>query len=573
MGRGVVMVSGHFSGSSMRLGELLVEMGRLKEQDLTSALREYPKGGQRIGEYLVHLGLITEADVLWAMGKRVGIPLRFIDLKKTVPTPEALGTVPESWARKYHILPLFWDRDSLTVATAEPWNYEALQEVSFLCGREVVPLAAPPRDIGEAIQYYYDLGTFLKGDKVFGNTVGGTSWETSYGRPARQGFEREVLGQKAQAPPIIQLADWVLRKGIERRASDIHVESSPDALMVRLRVDGVLFEDSRLPLGVHAALISRLKIMAGLDISERRLPQDGTIRMRIGNGNVDFRLSTLPTQYGEKMAIRILESSRKGNSLEDVGLSEEDYARVGKLIQKQKGIILVTGPTGSGKTTTLYAIIQRIGSPRMNLVTVEDPVEYNMPGVNQVQVRPDIGLDFAVCLRAILRQDPDVILVGEIRDRETAEIAFRAAMTGHLVLSTLHTNDAVSTVTRLMDLGIPRYVVASTVEGIISQRLVRQICRRCSGSSRNPVIREDRAKIGGDCPFCRNEGYAGRIGLFEVLPFTDALRDLVASGQAEGTIRIRSTQEGMTTLMMDGLRKIGTGQTTQEEVRRVVEYA
>jgi type IV pilus assembly protein PilB len=541
------MVEGRSCGVGKRIGEILVEMGRLSDGDLSQVLQEYRPGeGPRLGDYLVQRGLVTELDVIGAIGKRMGISWPFVDLRKHLPAPEALCEIPESWVRKYRIFPLFREGDSVTIATSEPWNYEVLQGLSFLCGKKVVPLAAPPGDIREAIQYHYDFGALLKGESL-----------------SRIRHEREDLGRKALAPPIIQLADGILGKGVERRASDIHVEPGADVLTVRFRVDGILMEDRRLPLRVHPALLSRFKIMADLDISERRLPQDGTVRMRIEQREIDFRLSTLPTQYGEKAAIRILEKSRKGVTLEEIGLSRDDHGRIDALVRRQRGIVLVTGPTGSGKTTTLYAVIRRIGSPRINIVTVEDPVEYQIPGINQVQVHPAIGLDFAASLRAILRQDPDVILLGEIRDRETAEIAFRAAMTGHLVLSTLHTPDAVSSVTRLIDLGIPRYVASSTLSGVIAQRLVRTLCRQCSGN---------RGSRGDDyCPVCRNEGYSGRIGIFEVLTFSPVLREMVASGSSEESLRRRSIEEGMTTLLADGMAKIDQGKTTREEIRRVIE--
>jgi type IV pilus assembly protein PilB len=557
-------------GAHKKIGEILVSGGSITGEELNSALEDQNQGDDRIGEILVMRHLISEKEVAKALSVQSGLVL--VDLKEAVPSPEALLCIPEALARRYVVFPLACDHKKITLVMADGGNYEVMQILSFFCGREISPLLAPRTSIIEAIARHYGLGSWAGSgmDPYHGSSLGDGRFSADESRGWDSRGETGV-GKKGDTPPIIRLADTILKRGIETGASDIHMEPFREHFSIRLRVDGVLVEEMRLPIRVQAGLVSRFKVLARLDISEKRLPQDGALSLRLEGRAMDLRISTLPTQHGEKVALRILDSTQGVVSLERLGLWKEDHKRVEVLIRRRRGIIFVTGPTGSGKTTTLYAMMQKIRSVQINIVTVEDPVEYNMPGLNQIQVRPDIGLGFPQCLRAILRQDPDVILVGEIRDGETAEIALRAAMTGHLVLTTLHTGDAVSTIMRLVDLGIPRYVVASTVTGIVAQRLVRRVCLQCQGGMRVSAPSATPHRGGRECSACRNEGFSGRTGLFEVLVLNDPLRDLIASGLPEKELRREAAVTGMTTLMEDGLRKISTGVTTYEEVRRMVD--
>ncbi len=386
------------------------------------------------------------------------------------------------------------------------------------------------------------------------------------------------LEERSRLAPVIQLGNLILSKAIKLRASDIHIEPAKSEFRVRYRIDGLLKEDMRLPKWVQNPLVSRMKILATLDISERRLPQDGAVRVIAEGREVDLRVSTLPTNHGEKVVLRILDQSKTLSDLEHVGLNERNLKIVHQMIAKRKGMILVTGPTGSGKTTTLYAIIQELKGVTNNLTTVEDPVEYTMEGINQTQINPDIGLSFSAALRSILRQDPNIIFVGEIRDKETAQVAFRAAMTGHLVLSTLHTNDAPSTITRLVDIGIPAYLVSSSLIGVVAQRLVRKTCLKCAQSSAQDNFSAlsssstpPEPTLNDGCAACDYTGFNGRIGVFEVLPVSPKIRELIASGATDQEIRSASVAIGMTSMEEDGLEKAKIGLTTVDEVARVVE--
>jgi type IV pilus assembly protein PilB len=494
---------------------------------------------------LIYSGIASEDEIAKVLSRQHG--LEYADVHNLTIMPDALLLIPEDMAKQHSVLPVYIENKTLTIVTSDPLNIDSVKEIEFCCGMKIHTLIGSRGAINGAIKYHYRFDTSVYGIK-------GPSF------PEGNILEPEKCGNSA---PIINLVNLLLSEAIENRASDIHIEPSGDSVTVRFRIDGVLIEKARLNSWIHAPLTSRMKILARLNIAERRLPQDGGFRLRLKEKDIDVRVSTLPVSGGEKTVIRVLDHTQTTASLENIGLSHHDFCKISDLIQRKKGIILVTGPTGSGKTTTLYAIINKIRSGMINIVTVEDPVEYNIQGINQVQVRSDIGLTFAKCLRSILRQDPDVILIGEIRDEETAEIAFRAAMTGHLVLSTLHTNDSVSAITRLTDIGIPGYIIASTVIGIMAQRLLRRLCTYCR--------KGDNCTAG--CYACNKTGYSGRTGIFEIFTVTPRARQLIVSGAAEAAIRNVATEDGMMSLFDDATAKVKEGVTTEEEVYRVIDAA
>ncbi|MBI5755612.1 MAG: Flp pilus assembly complex ATPase component TadA [Nitrospirae bacterium] len=565
-----------------RLGDLLCHAGLITEADLKRALEEQKRTGKRMGETLINLRVTTEFDIAKVLATQLGI--QYISLDTTPIEPEAVSLIPEALAKKYLCIPINFDRKYLTVAMVDPLDYESIKDIAFHSGLEVKPLISTKKEILDAIDQHYRLDDSVEG--ILAETpdmLKETSIEIIPTISAAAVTPADYLEKKSQMAPIVKLVNLILLKAIKERSSDIHIESLKTNLSVRLRTDGVLREDMRLPKWVQGALVSRIKILSSLDIAERRLPQDGAIRVKLENRDIDLRISTIPAYLGEKVVIRILDQSAVATDMEELGLSKKELQQIVHLSQKRKGIILVTGPTGSGKTTTLYAIINRLRSSEINVMTVEDPIEYNIEGINQIQVKPEIGLTFANCLRSILRQDPNVILVGEIRDLETAEIAFRAAMTGHLVISTLHTNDAISTITRLIDMGVPRYMIASSVIGIVAQRLVRQICPKCKVKTH---VAEDSLKRlninlasfdklnfyhGEGCNYCRFTGFYGRTGIFEVLPFRSKIREIISSGGTEEQIRLLAQGQSIPNMGDDGINKVKTGITTIEEMLRVIE--
>jgi len=565
-----------------RVGDLLYQAGLITESDLKRALEEHKKTGKRMGETLIAMRVTTEFDIAKVLASQLGI--QYVSVDSMPVEPDAVSLIPESLARKYVCLPIHFDRKYLTVAIVDPLDYEAIKDIGFHSGLEIKPLISTRKEILDAIEQHYKLDSSVEG--ILAETtdiVRAANLEIIPTITANDMTSVAYLEKKSQMAPIVKLVNLILLKAINERASDIHIEASRSNLSVRFRVDGILREDMRLPKWVQGALISRIKILSALDIAERRLPQDGAIRVKLENKDIDLRISTIPTHLGEKVVIRILDQSNIAVDLEALGFMKKDLQQVIHLSQKRKGILLVTGPTGSGKTTTLYAIINKIRSEAINITTVEDPIEYNLEGINQIQVKPEIGLTFANCLRSILRQDPNVILIGEIRDLETAEIAFRAAMTGHLVISTLHTNDSFSSITRLIDMGVPRYMVSSSVAGIIAQRLVRQICPKCK--TRVDATEENLKKLnirttsidnlnfyhGAGCSYCKNTGFYGRLGIFEVLQFKPKLKEIIASGGSEAEIRIFAQNQNLSSMGDDGINKVKTGVTTIEEVLRVIE--
>lgn len=564
-----------------RLGEFLFDAGLITYDQLHQALDEQKRLGKKLGETLLMLRLISEDALAQVLSVQLGYP--FVDLGTVMLAPDIVMAISESLARKHLAIPVSLENKTLTVAMADPLDYEAIRDIGFFSGFRVLPVMATRRDILEAIERYYNLNTSVESlvqetAQPYDESILQIVHEIG---PATA--DAPSLEERGHLAPVIRLANLIMVKAIKLRASDIHIEPFQRDFRIRYRMDGLLKEDLRLPKWIHGALVSRMKILGRLDIAEKRLPQDGAVRVVSDGREIDMRLSTLPTQYGEKMVIRVLDQRQGVVSLDAMGISSENLTRIHSLMRCKQGIILVTGPTGSGKTTTLYAMIHALRNEATAIVTVEDPIEYNLDGITQVQVHADIGLTFASCLRSILRQDPNIILIGEIRDLETAEIAFRAAMTGHLVLSTVHTNDAPSTITRLVDLGIPRYLVASLVVGVIAQRLVRCVCPRCKVVMSPPLESLSGLKIplesvktvsfyyGKGCSSCNDIGYQGRTGLFEVLNMTPRLRELVMTGASEQDIRATAMASKMRSLGEDGLIKVQEGMTTIEELLRVIE--
>ncbi|HUK56685.1 MAG TPA: ATPase, T2SS/T4P/T4SS family [Nitrospiria bacterium] len=564
-----------------RLGDFLFNAGLITHDQLQRALAEQKRLGKKLGETLITLRIISEDALAQTLSTQLGYS--FMNLSETALEPDVVMAIPETLAKKQCAIPVSLENKTLTVAVVDPLDYECLRDIGFASGFRVQPAIATRKDILEAIERYYNLNTSVASivqetAQQYDESVLQIIPEISHAVTDAQSLE-----ERSRLAPVIRLANLIMTKAIRQRASDIHIEPASRDFRVRYRIDGLLKEDLRLPKWIHGALISRMKILGRLDIAERRLPQDGSVRVKSDNREIDLRLSTLPTQYGEKMVIRVLDQGRLVVSLDTLGVSSQNLSLVRSLMRRKQGIILVTGPTGSGKTTTLYSMIHAMRDEVTNIVTVEDPIEYNLENVNQVQINADIGLTFAHCLRSILRQDPNVILIGEIRDLETAEIAFRAAMTGHLVLSTVHTNDAPSTITRLIDLGVPRYLVGSLVMGVIAQRLVRSVCPRCKTVISPPLESLVSLKIpldsvknvsfyyGKGCTYCNYIGYQGRTGLYEVLEMTPRIRELVVADAAEQDIRSTALASKMTSLGEDGLNKVKEGVTTIEELLRVIE--
>jgi len=568
-------VSTEKAGPTDPLGERLVEKGILSPQSLLEVLELQNYTDRPLAELLLECRLATEAQVAAARAELMRLP--FVDIADMSFTSEQLNLVPEALARKHSVLALRRENRRLDVVMADPSDLDALQELSFAAGCPIKPSLGMASQLKEAVHRFYSR--HLEGAGAL-MAAGRQDVEDPY--YVRWG-QSSALDANAEDAPVIQLLNLIMRKAIQLGASDIHIEPGMPEGTVRFRLDGLLVDQLAVPYQLHPALVSRLKILGRMDIAERRLPQDGSVRVKLEDREADLRLSTIPLRAGEKAVIRILDASSGAFELDSIGFSPEDMPKVEGLIHRHMGMIIMTGPTGSGKTTTLYSMLNRIKSRTTNIVTVEDPIEYNYPGLNQMQVNADIGLTFASGLRSILRQDPDVILVGEIRDAETAEIACRAALTGHLVFSTLHTNDAPSSITRLLDIGVPRYLVASVLSGIIAQRLVRRVCPDCAAP-----VEPDEEKVrslhltsaslaggayrrGSGCPRCHDLGYRGRMGVFETLVMDNRIRDLILRGASEEDLRLGAQESGMKVLVEDGLEKAKRGLTTLEELGRVLE--
>lgn len=550
------------------LGELLIEKGLLNKPDLERARTEQKRTGELMGAVLMRLKLITSEQLMAALAEQVSMPC--IRLTEVQVTPEALSKVAPQFASQYTVLPLSFSNGMLEVAIADPFDVQTLDELKLLLNCEINPVLASEQEIHQAIERHYGLGASSVAQLVDAGMAGTQPVSTV-----------EDLTDKAEEASVASFVNRLILTAVRDRATDIHVEPFEQQSRIRQRIDGVLY-DIPVPPGLaklHQAIVSRIKVMAKLDIAERRLPQDGRIKVRLEDQDLDLRISVLPTGYGESVNIRLLSSSML-ISLEDLGLSSDQLQILEQLIKKPHGIVFVTGPTGSGKTTTLYACLTKLNTPNRKILTIEDPVEYQLRGITQLQVHPKIGLSFAHGLRSMLRHDPDIMMVGEVRDPETAEITIRSALTGHLVFSTLHTNDGAGGVTRLLDMGIESYLVASSVLCFIAQRLVRVICGSCQ-EERKPderVLKElglpeplpSSLRYGKGCRDCKQTGFKGRTAIYEFLMVDDSIRQLVLrKASADEIAKAAQEQGGMRSLRQDGFRKVLAGVTTAEEVLRV----
>ena len=577
---------------AVRIGELLLKEKRITPVQLQEVLNYQKANGGKLGLNLVKLGFVKDEEITALLSRQYGVPsinLGDFQIDQTV-----IKLIPAETAQKYQILPLSRLGATLTIAMTDPTNVFAMDDVKFMTGYNVEPVVASESEVAEAILRYYNLAA----KTAVGN---GQQSALDFATQALQDLPLvdasevevleeleeisvEALARQGEEAPVIRLVNVMLMSAISKGASDIHIEPYEKELRIRYRIDGVLYNIMAPPLKFRDPIASRVKIMAKLDIAEKRLPQDGRIKIRFNDAGrakeIDFRVSCLPTLFGEKIVLRLLDRDKLMLDMTKLGFEAESLARYEEAISRPWGMVLVTGPTGSGKTNTLYSSIAKLNTPETNIMTAEDPVEFNLPGINQVQIREGIGLNFAAALRAFLRQDPNIILVGEIRDFETAEIGIKAALTGHLVLSTLHTNDAPSTISRLMNMGIEPFLVASSVNLICAQRLVRRVCKVCAEpvAVAAPTLMkvgfspEDAASVtpskGRGCEKCNNTGFKGRLGLYEVMEVDDEIKELILVGASGLELRRKAVERGMITLRQSGLRKVKKGQTTLEEVLR-----
>jgi len=555
-----------------KIGEMLLKGNLITPEQLRNALETQKKTKERVGTLLVKSGFIKEPELLAFLGRQFNVPV--VDLGKYEINSEVVRLLPEEMVQKHLALPINRVGAKLIVAVADPSNMAIIDAIGFKTGYAVELVLASEKDITSAINKYFDQSMEFK------DIISELDEDLEVVREEDlEGLDQE---SRVDDAPVVKLANFVLTDAIKRRASDIHIEPYEKEFRVRYRVDGVLYEVMRPPLKLRNALSSRLKIMSSLDIAERRLPQDGRIKLKIGKGReMDFRVSVLPTIYGEKIVLRLLDKASLQLDMTKLGFEIEALKDFQEAIHRPYGMILVTGPTGSGKTTTLYSALADLNKTTDNISTAEDPVEYNFAGINQVQIKEEIGLTFAASLRSFLRQDPDIIMVGEIRDYETAEIGVKAALTGHLVLSTLHTNDAPSTVTRLLNMGIEPFLVSSSLNLILAQRLARRICANCKEEMKIPPkalvdagMKPERVKNahpsrGKGCDECNGTGFRGRVALYEVMPVKEDLKDLILRGGSALDVKREAIRLGMKTLRQSGLSKIEEGVTTLEEVLRV----
>ena len=562
--------------SSSRLGELLVREKLISLQQLRQAQDEQRRSGQNLGYTLSKLGYIADDDITNFLSTQYRLPA--IDLDNYDVDPEVIRLVSREVCEKHKILPVSRSGSSLIVAMADPTNLHAIDDIKFLTGYNVEPVVASETAIQHAIERYYNVGPNY--DEVMAE-FNIADEDIDFSGDAEEINALELERASADAP-VVRLVNVLLLNAIRKGASDIHVEPYERKVRVRYRVDGVLHEEMTPPLKLKNALVSRLKIMSALDIAERRLPQDGRIKLKLGRGReMDFRVSVLPTMWGEKVVLRLLDKGNLQLDMAKLGFDPKPLTDFKWAICQPWGMVLVTGPTGSGKTTTLYSALSELNQIDVNISTAEDPVEYNLPGINQVQMHDEIGLNFAMALRSFLRQDPDVIMVGEIRDFETAEISVKAALTGHLVLSTLHTNDAPATISRLLNMGVEPFLITASVNLVLAQRLARKVCVDCKapvelerdalldmGFSPDQVATGTVCK-GAGCATCSGTGYKGRIALYEVMRFTDELKEMVLGGASGAELKAAAIKGGMCTLRMSGIKKILDGVTTPEEVMRV----
>lgn len=558
------------------LGQILKEKYALKEEMWEEGLKIQKEKGGRIGEILVKLRYIKEEDLLGALCLQMEIPfIAHIDTEEV--DRRLLERIPIGFAKKFELLPIKRDNGHVVVATSNPLNLSPLDDLRIIFGSDVRPVVVPSRGILNCINQVYDRAS-NSAEQVIEDMNG-----EDLGQLASELEEPEDILEATDEAPIIRLVNSLLFQAVKEGASDIHLEPFEREISIRYRIDGILYNILSPPKRLQSSIISRIKIMASLNIAEKRLPQDGRIGLKIAGKEVDIRVSVVPTAHGERVVLRLLDKSSKLLNLEDIGLSGDELKEINRLIHMSHGIVLVTGPTGSGKTTTLYAALSKINSPDKNIITIEDPIEYQIKGIGQMQVNPKIDLTFANGLRSILRQDPDVIMVGEIRDLVTAEIAIHASLTGHLVFSTLHTNDSSGAITRLIDMGIEPFLVSSAIVAIAAQRLVRVICMECRQvyipsedelsklSLRRGDLGSSNFYYGKGCPACMNRGYKGRTGIYEILLMDDELRQMILGRSDSSTIKNRAHEKGMRILKEDGAKKIIAGITTTEEVLRVTQ--
>lgn len=552
------------------VGTMLLEDGLLTEGQLDDAIASQEESGLPLVSVLLDEGLVEEADLMKAVARRLGI--EYVDLSEVTVDPAAASLVPENLSNRYTALPYAFDEGRLVVAMADPGNVLAVDDIRAVSGRAVSIVAATKVDIADAARRAarFDDSVSDLADLAL----------------ADEGAELEDVGtleEAAEDAPVVKLMNTIIARAVNERASDIHVEPGERDLRIRFRIDGVLHEVMTTSRSISNAVVSRIKIMADLDIAERRVPQDGRVSMRVGVRPIDLRVATLPSMYGEKVVMRILDKSAGVVSLDDLGFLPYNLERYREAYTKPYGAILVTGPTGSGKTTTLYSTLDILNEPEVNIITVEDPVEYRLDGVTQIQVNRKAGLLFATALKSILRADPDIVLIGEVRDGETAAIAVEAALTGHLVLSTLHTNDAPSSINRLIDMGVEPFLVSSAIDAVLAQRLARVLCEKCKEAYSPEVVAlerigwEDGLEDGAPvlyrpvgCRTCSNTGYRGRIALNEVMPISEELQRLTVKRRSSEEMRNTAVEQGMRTLRQDGLAKVALGVTSIEEVLRVV---
>lgn len=544
-----------------RLGDLLVEANVLTEDQLQHALT-IKQPNERLGDVLIKEQLVTEQTLIEVLEFQLGIP--HVNLGQFPIDSEIIQLVPKEIAKRYLLVPLRKEKNKLFVAMADPMDYFAIEELRMLTGFRIEPCIATKQDLNKTISKYYELQATM--DAALSDLVGTTEEDNS-----------DIV---AEDSPIVVLVNQIINDAVVQGASDIHFDPQDNEFRIRFRVDGMLKTERSLPKSMQNMVIARLKIMGNLNITESRLPQDGRIQIQAQMRAIDIRLSTLPTIYGEKVVMRVLDTKNAQISISGLKFSEQNQQKFERMIRKPNGIVLITGPTGSGKSSTLSATLNDLNDEALNIITVEDPVEYQLEGINQIQVREEVGLTFAAGLRSILRQDPDVIMIGEIRDTETAQMATRASLTGHLVFSTLHTNSAIESIDRLKDMGIEPYLITSSLEGIVAQRLVRRVCRDC-GRTRNVTATEQAVLLkygfhstqvhaGAGCPACNHTGYRGRIALHEVFELDEEAKQLILAGAASNEILQNAMKKGYEPLVHDGLQKALNGLTTIEEVIRVV---
>lgn len=558
--------------------KIFIDKQLIKEADLQKALKVQREKGGSLSDILVDLGYISKSDLMVALSHELGIPP--INLSRYKIDPNVIKLLPKKIAKRYQIMPISKMGNTLVVAMVDPLNIFAIDDVKAITGYNISPIITADRDIKEAISQYYEESAFTAIEKIVGDMKDTSDINMLEERTPQEMQDSSDLLRMTQDAPVVKVTNIILAEGVNARASDILIEPLEQEVRVRYRVDGVLQEAKRPPKAFHNAIISRLKVMSNLDIAERRLPQDGRFKVRLHNREVDFRVSILPSSKGEKAALRILDKSQAMLNLEKLGFDKKSMEEIRQGAMKPHGMILVCGPTGCGKTTTLYSVLDYINSPEDNVITVEDPVEYVLDGINQVTAKPDIGLTFAGALRSILRQDPDIIMIGEIRDFETVDIAIKAALTGHLVLSTLHTTTAAGSVTRLLNMGVEPFLITSSVILVAAQRLVRKICPSCKESYEldADIAEKYNIKSGGKkvvlyhgkgCDVCRKTGYRGRVGLIEVLTLTPKIKTLILERAQEYKIRDQARIEGMSTLRENGVALALDGVTTLDEIVRV----